>query len=53
MAPQNPSETDPVNFELDTSTKKDALAPEPSTLKQDPFADERDGGVKYKTMAWW
>lgn len=49
----NSSTTDPVNFELRTPIGKETVAPEPSTVKQDPFGDETDAGVKYKTMAWW
>ncbi|KAJ5880558.1 uncharacterized protein N7473_011611 [Penicillium subrubescens] len=53
MNPHNSSTTDPVSFELVTPVGKDTVAPEPSTVNQDPFGDESDAGVKYKTMIWW
>lgn len=53
MDPPNSSKTDPVNFELGTPSGKDTVAPEPTTVTQDPFGDESDAGVKYKTMVWW
>jgi hypothetical protein len=53
MDPQNSCKTDPVDFELGTPIGKDAVTPEPNTVKIDPFGDESDAGVKYKTMAWW
>lgn len=53
MDPPNSSTTDAVSFELGTPIKKDTVALEPSMVKQDPFGDESDAGVKYKTMVWW
>ncbi|CAG8242787.1 unnamed protein product [Penicillium nalgiovense] len=54
----NPSqcEVDPqplsfVKQKLDPD--KQSVLPKPELEEQDPFGDESQAGVKYKTMAWW
>ncbi|KAJ5037125.1 mitochondrial glycerol-3-phosphate dehydrogenase [Penicillium rubens] len=32
---------------------KESVLPKPELEEQDPFGDESQAGVKYKTMAWW
>ncbi|KAJ6190111.1 Glycerol-3-phosphate dehydrogenase mitochondrial [Penicillium mononematosum] len=32
---------------------KQSVLPKPELEEQDPFGDESQAGVKYKTMAWW
>lgn len=32
---------------------KESASPKPELEEQDPFGDESQAGVKYKTMAWW
>lgn len=42
-----------AEHELSVSDDKVAELPAASSEKQDPFGDESDAGVKYKTLAWW
>ncbi|QQK46435.1 Glycerol-3-phosphate dehydrogenase, mitochondrial [Penicillium digitatum] len=32
---------------------KESVLPKPELAEQDPFGDESQAGVKYKTMVWW
>ncbi|KAJ5827759.1 hypothetical protein N7447_004522 [Penicillium robsamsonii] len=41
-----------LGFEKHLDSDKDAV-PKPEAEEQDPFGDENQTGVKYKTMAWW
>lgn len=54
----NPNQSDvdlqPLSFvkhKLDPDKESVLLRPE--LEEQDPFGDESQAGVKYKTMAWW
>lgn len=40
-----------VKHKLDSD--KESVLPKPELEEQDPFGDESQAGVKYKTMAWW
>ncbi|KAJ5517453.1 hypothetical protein N7527_009013 [Penicillium freii] len=40
-----------VKHKLDSD--KESVSPKPELEEQDPFGDESQAGVKYKTMAWW
>ncbi len=42
-----------TELELSVSDDKEAGPPAVSPGKEDPFGDERDAQVKYKTMTWW
>ena len=51
--PQSSLRTDPANSELGVPVEKTAVVPEPYTVQSDPFGDESNANVKYKTMTWW
>lgn len=36
-----------------SDSDKESVLPKPESEEQDPFGDESQAGVKYKTMAWW
>ncbi|KAJ5923031.1 Amino acid transporter transmembrane [Penicillium verrucosum] len=36
-----------------SDSDKESVLPKPESQEQDPFGDESQAGVKYKTMAWW
>lgn len=50
---------DPSDVDLQSLSKpkldsdKESVLPKPDLEEQDPFGDESQAGVKYKTMAWW
>jgi hypothetical protein len=46
----NPSE---AVQKLDTLQSEVAILPKTGPEEKDPFGDESQTGVKYKTMAWW
>ncbi|OQE37881.1 hypothetical protein PENCOP_c009G04345 [Penicillium coprophilum] len=41
-----------LGFEKHLDSEKDSV-PKPKVEEQDPFGDESQAGVKFKTMAWW
>lgn len=43
----------PTELESGVSDDKEAGPPAVSPGKEDPFGDESDAQVKYKTMTWW
>jgi hypothetical protein len=53
MDPQSSLRADPADSELGVPVEKAAVTPEAGAVQSDPFGDESDASVKYKTMAWW
>lgn len=53
MDTPNPCKTGIVDDELGIPIDKAAVTPAPCIAKRDPFGDESDAGLKYKTMTWW
>lgn len=52
MEPQNSCKSEFVDLGLVVPIGKDAVTPEPSLAKLDPFGDESDVALKYRTMTW-
>ncbi|OOQ86180.1 amino acid transporter [Penicillium brasilianum] len=53
MDPPNTCMTGIADYELGLPIDKAAATPTPCIAKLDPFGDESDAGLKYKTMTWW
>jgi hypothetical protein len=53
MDPQSTLRADPADSELGVPVEKAAVTPEAGAVQSDPFGDESDASVKYRTMAWW
>lgn len=53
MDPPNTCKTGIADYELGLPIDKAAATPTPCIAKLDPFGDESDAGLKYKTMTWW
>jgi hypothetical protein len=50
---QNQSDLLPLGSEKHKLDSDKDSVPKPESERQDPFGDESQAGVKYKTMAWW
>ncbi|KAJ6004082.1 hypothetical protein N7499_000146 [Penicillium canescens] len=55
MELHNQSDLNPSGsvHKLDNLQSEEAILPKTGPEKKDPFGDESQTGVKYKTMAWW
>jgi hypothetical protein len=53
MDPPSPYQTGIADSELGMPIDKAAATPTPCIAKLDPFGDESDAGLKYKSMTWW